>query len=67
MIWTAAFWRGAAERAIKTFAQAVVAVIAVGELSFRDVDWATTLSVAGVAALASVLTSLGSISFVSGE
>lgn len=67
MIWTAAFWRGAAERAIKTLAQTIAAVIVVGETGLLDVDWRTTLSVAGAAALASLLTSLGSISFVSGE
>lgn len=66
MLWTTAFWRGAAERLIKTFAQVVAAVIVVGETGLLDVDWKTTLSVAGAAALASLLTSIGSADFVAG-
>jgi len=58
-IWTAAFWKAAAERAIKTFAQALVAFLAVGT-GLLDVDWVAAASVAGMAALLSLLTSIGS-------
>lgn len=56
-MWTAAFWKATAERAVKTFAQSVLALLVVGA-GFADLDWATIASVSGVAALASVLTSI---------
>ncbi len=63
MIWTASFWRQAAERAIKTAAQAGAAFFVVGSTGVADVDWATVGGVAGAAAVASVLTSLASAPF----
>ena len=51
------FWLGATERAVKTFAQALLAGLVVGQ-TLAATDWATLVSVATVAALASVLTSL---------
>jgi len=44
-------------RAIRTFAQAMVAYIGVGA-AFSDVDWLKALSVSGVAFILSILTSL---------
>lgn len=67
MLWTTAFWKGVAERGIKTFAQAFVAFIVVGETGLLDLDWATSASVAGAAVLASVLTSIGNADFVAGR
>lgn len=67
MIWTTAFWKGAAERAIKTAAQSLAAVFVVGTTSLLDVDWTVSLSVAGAAALASLLTSIGNADFVAGR
>lgn len=67
MLWTTAFWAGAAERAIKTFAQSLVAVLGVAGTGLLTVDWVSTLSVAGAAALASLLTSIGSAEHVSGN
>lgn len=67
MLWTGAFWRGAGERAIRTFAQTLAAVFVVGTTGLLDVDWVTSLSVAGAAALASLLTSIGNADFVAGE
>ena len=59
MIMTVAFWKSAGERAIKTFAQAAIAVIGTDQLiSVLDVNWP---QVAGVAALAAVLSLLTSI------
>lgn len=46
------------ERALKTFAQALVAVFAAGSVTLLDVDWTQALAVAGTAALVSVLTSV---------
>ncbi|MGN9908629.1 holin [Phytohabitans sp. LJ34] len=57
---TRKFWKQVAERAVKTFAQAAVAVIAGDELGMLAVDWLNVLSVAGLAAIISVFTSLGS-------
>lgn len=62
-MWTAGFWRGAVERAVKTAAQAGLAFFVVGETGIADVDWATVGGVAAVAAVASVLTSLVSAPF----
>lgn len=65
-MFTLAFWKGAGERAIKTFAQALVAVIGTGALGILDVDWASALSVAGLATIVSVLTSIGNADFTAG-
>lgn len=62
MLWTLAFWQGAAERAIKTFAQstsALIAAQAVGVIGITELDWRTIVSIAGLAAVASVFTSIG--------
>ena len=66
MIWSSAFWRGATERALKTFAQALVAVIGVGAVGLLDVDWIGALSAALLATVVSVLTSIGNADFTAG-
>lgn len=66
-MWTLAFWKGAGERAIKTFAQSVLAVIGVGVLGIHEVDWIAALSVAALATLASLLTSIGNADFTAGQ
>lgn len=48
-----------AERAIKTFAEMLVADISVGQ-GFGDIDWGRTFSVAGVATLVSIAMSIAS-------
>ena len=59
MTWTSKqFWQSVAERAVMTFAQALVAVWGVGNLDLLNADWANALSVAGGAALLSVLKTL---------
>jgi len=67
MLWTVEFWKGAGERAVKTFAQTLVGYIVIGTTGLFDVDWATALSVAGAAAFASLLTSIGNADFVAGR
>lgn len=66
------FWKGATERALKTFVQTFVAVLGVtagGVLTvdgFRALPWASALITAAVSAVLSVATSIGSPSFVAG-
>ena len=57
-MWTVSFWKQAAERALKTFAQAVLALITAAGMGLMDVDWGQAFSVGGLAVVASVLTSL---------
>lgn len=60
-MFTARFWKGALERAIKTFAQAEIALMSGDGLGLLDVDWGTAASVGGLAALLSLLTSVVSL------
>lgn len=55
------FWYDATERAVKTVAQTLVALLtADGVLGVLDVDWGVMGSVAGLAGLVSILTSVAS-------
>ena len=63
---TREFWAGTAERAIKTFAQALLGVLTGGASGLLDVDWVAALSVAGLATLGSVLTSVVNPDFTAG-
>ena len=51
------FWRAAIIRAVRTFAQALIAVIPVG-IAINQVGWADALGIAATAAVLSILTSL---------
>ena len=65
-MWTKQFWQDAIERATKTFAQTLAAVLGAGAVDVLAVDWKAALAVSGGAALVSVLTSLGSEPFGGG-
>ena len=67
MIWTTAFWKGAAERAIKTFFQVFVALIGTSAVIVQDVDWVYIASGSVLATILSIATSIGNASFTSGE
>lgn len=67
MLWTREFWVGATERAVKTVAQTIVAVVGVAGTGLLSVDWVQTLSVAAAAGLASVLTSIADADRVAGK
>lgn len=54
------FWKDTVERAIKTCAQSLVAVGLSGATGVLDVDWKNAVSVALLATLVSVFTSIGS-------
>lgn len=74
MIFTLAFWRGAGERAIKTFFQVFVAVVTLSvgtdlipAKGLEGVPWVTVMSVSALAALLSLATSIGNASFTAGS
>ena len=74
MIWTIAFWKGAAERAIKTFFQtlATYLTLSVGAdiipaVGVDGVNWVAGLSFASVAAIYSLITSIGNAEFTAGK
>jgi hypothetical protein len=52
------YWNYAAERAVKTVAQTAIATIGVGAAGIMDVDWANIASVAALAGVMSLLTSV---------
>lgn len=66
-MFTRVFWAGAAERALKTVAQSVAAVLGVGAVGILSVDWPQTLSVAAAAGLLSILTSIADADRVAGK
>jgi hypothetical protein len=59
-MFTAAFWLAAGERAVKTFAQSLVALF-IGGSTVITIDWQQALALAGTATLISVLTSIASL------
>ena len=59
-MFTRAFLYALLERAIKTFAQTAAAMLVAAGTGLLDADWITVASVAGMAALVSVLASIGS-------
>jgi len=52
------YWAYAGERALKTFSQVALATIGVGALGITSVDWVNVLSVAALAGIMSMLTSV---------
>lgn len=71
MMWTKEFWKGAGERAIKTFFQTMVAAVALfgvtaGSSTFGEVPWITVLSISLLASVLSVATSIGNADFTAG-
>ncbi|MGH3799730.1 MAG: holin [Pseudonocardiaceae bacterium] len=59
-MFTYRFWQLASERAIKTFAQTLVAILSATSVGLLTAPWITALSTAGMAAVLSVLTSMAS-------
>ena len=62
-MWTKQFWVDSAERAIRTFAQALIAILGAGAVNILTVDWVQALSVGAGAAVLSLLTSIASSGF----
>lgn len=53
--------KAAGIRAIKTFAQTLISLVGTELVGFTDLDWIRMLSVAGVAAVLSLLTSVAGL------
>jgi hypothetical protein len=60
-MFTRRFWILTAERMIKTFAQTLASVLVASGVGLFSAGWAAALSAAGMAAVVSVLTSIGSV------
>lgn len=58
--------KAALVRAVKTAAQAAVAMLTVGQ-AFFDIDWVNVLSIAATAAIVSIFTSLAGLPEVKNE
>ena len=52
------YWSFSGERALKTVAQVAIATIGVGTVGIMDVDWLQVASVASLAGVMSLLTSV---------
>lgn len=61
-MWTVDFWKATAERAVKTAAQAGIALFAAG-VTIIDIDWGQGAAVVATATLLSVLSSVASNNF----
>ncbi|OBB20625.1 holin [Mycolicibacterium elephantis] len=59
-MWTVKFWKDAAERAVKTAAQAAIVTLGGDVFNAWQADWATVAGVGVGGAILSVLTSLAS-------
>lgn len=55
---TKAFWADAVERAVRTIAQAALALLTTNGTTLTNLDWVALLSAAGLAGLISLLTSI---------
>jgi Putative lactococcus lactis phage r1t holin len=59
-VFSKTFWASALERAVKTFAQSLIAVLGFSGAGLLSSHWTDGVGMAGAAALLSLLTSIGS-------
>ncbi|MYT30458.1 MULTISPECIES: holin [unclassified Streptomyces] len=57
-LFTTSFWANAAERAVKTFAQTLLAALGLDTADLLSLPWTHALALAGVATVLSVITSI---------
>lgn len=65
-LWSKNWWKASGTRAIKTFAQTFVGSIAVG-MAISDINWLTVASIAAVASVLSLMTSIAGLPEVKEE
>lgn len=58
MLTSKEFWVAALERALVTFASALIAAIGTNQVGLLEIDWTGAASLAGTAAVLSILTSI---------
>jgi hypothetical protein len=66
-MWSRRFWKQAAERCVKTAAQALVGVVGLDAANALAVDWKVAGAVAAGAVVLSLLTSLASLAIGPGD
>ena len=66
-IWSRAFALAALERAVKTVAQTAAAMLVAANVGLLHADWVSVASVAGMAGVVSLLTSVGSAEATDGS
>lgn len=59
-MWSKTFWAQALERALKTTSQTAIGLLSTDGLGILEVEWWGVASVAGLAAILSILSSLAS-------
>jgi Putative lactococcus lactis phage r1t holin len=66
-LFTRKFWIATAERAIRSFAASLASLLTASGTGLLETSWAEKLSVAGMAALVSVLLAIGGGTFGKGD
>lgn len=61
------FWKASLVRAVRTFAESMLAYIGTGAIVLKDVDWLAALSAGAFGAVCAVLLSLGGLPEVNKE
>lgn len=67
-MWNKLFWMATLDRVLRTFAQALGAILIAGGTGVLEADWVSALSTAGMAAVGALLTCVaaGAVSPASG-
>ena len=61
------FWKAALIRAVRTFAESMIAFIGTGAIVLKDVDWLAALSAGGLGFVIAILLSLAGLPEVKKE
>lgn len=61
------FWKAALIRAVRTFAESMLAYIGTGAIVLKDVDWVAALSAGGLGFVIAILLSLAGLPEVKKE